>query len=77
MPYIGCIEQTSGRRNVTPAGQAIRLDVNAWLRNPYVPNDNAALNDLAIAYNAPPASNGDRAPGRPRDIDGLNEGTRP
>ena len=76
MPYIQCIEQTLGGPNVTPNGQAIRLDTNSWLRNPYVSNDNASSDDLSIAYNSPPPTNGDRAPGRPRDIDGLNEGTR-
>jgi hypothetical protein len=76
LPYIQCIEQTLGGPNVTPNGQAIRLDVNAWLRNPFVPNDNASPNDLAIAYNAPtPETPPQRAPGRPRQIDGLNEGT--
>jgi len=78
MPYIGCIEQTLGGPNVVPNGQAIRLDVNAWLRNPYVPNANASQTDLEIAYNpGPPAPSPQRAPGRPRDVDGLNEGTRP
>ena len=76
MPFIGAIEQTLGGPNVTPNGQAVRLDLSAWLRNPYTPNDNASPNDLQIAYNAPPATNGDRAPGRPRDIDGRNEGVR-
>jgi Phage portal protein len=79
LPFIQCIEQTLGGPNVVPNGQAVRLDVNAWLRNPYVPNDNASPNDLEIAYNAPPAPSppSERAPGRPRDIDGLNEGTSP
>jgi phage portal protein BeeE len=74
LPYIAAIEQTLGGPNVTPNGQAVRLDVNAWLRNPYTPNDNASPNDLEIAYNtdtavpvSPPA---DRGPGRPRDFDG-------
>ena len=51
LPYIAAIEQTFGGPNVTPNGQAVRLDVNAWLRNPYVPNDNASPNDAEIALN--------------------------
>ena len=56
LPYIAAIEQTLGGPNVTPNGQAVRLDVNAWLRNPYTPNDNASPNDLEIAYNTPAAA---------------------
>jgi phage portal protein BeeE len=67
-PYIGCIEQTLSGPNVTPRGQAVRLDLNAWLRNPYTPADNASPNDMEIAFNTP-----ETAPGRPRDIDGRNE----
>ena len=55
LPYIAAIEQTLCGPNVTPNGQAVRLDVNAWLRNPYTPNDNASPTDLEIAYNAPAA----------------------
>jgi len=33
--FIGCIEQTLSGPNVTPRGQAVRLDLNAWLRNPF------------------------------------------
>jgi hypothetical protein len=53
MPYIGAIEQTLSGPNVTPSGQAVRLALNAWLRNPYVPNDDASPNDMQIAYNTP------------------------
>lgn len=75
LPYIGCIEQTLGGPNVTPRGQAVRLDVNAWLRNPYTPNGTSP-NDMEIAYNPPSASpSTGNAPGRPRQVDGLNEGT--
>lgn len=50
-PYIGCIEQTLSGPNVTPRGQAVRLDQNAWLRNPFTtPADAAASpNDLQVA----------------------------
>ena len=34
-PLIGCIEQTLSGPNVTPRGQAVRLDQDAWLRNPF------------------------------------------
>lgn len=78
MPYIGCIEQTLGGPNMVPRNQAVRLDVNAWLRNPYVSDANASIDDLATAYNQsgpgpsqPPAA----GPGRPRQADGTNEGT--
>ncbi len=75
MPYIGCIEQTLGGPNVVPNGQAVRLDVSAWLRNPYTSGDPTA-NDLQIAYNPDtPSPQPERAPGRPRQADGLNEGS--
>ena len=76
MPFIQTIEQTLSGPNVTPNQQAVRLELNAWLRNPYTPADNASPNDMQIAYSTPsgaPGSGG--SPGRPRDIDGLNEGT--
>lgn len=70
-PFTGCIEQTLSGPNVTPRGQFVRLDLNAWLRNPFVPNASApSPNDAQIAFNpdTPPApSNG---PGRPRQSDG-------
>lgn len=34
-PLIACIEQTLSGPNVTPNGQRVRLDLNAWLRNPF------------------------------------------
>lgn len=78
MPYIQCVEQTLGGPNVIPGGRAVRLDVNAWLRNPYTPNSNASPNDLQIAYNpTTPQTAPAAAPGRPRQVDGLNEGTPP
>jgi hypothetical protein len=58
MPYIGAIEQTLSGPNVTPSGQAVRLALNAWLRNPFVPNDDASPNDMQIAFNTPPAGEG-------------------
>lgn len=44
-PYIGCIEQTLSGPNVTPRGQAVRLDLNAWLRNPFTDGTDSR-NDL-------------------------------
>jgi hypothetical protein len=79
-PFIGAIEQTLSGPNVTPRGQLVRLDLNAWLRNPYTPDDNAAPTDVEIAYNTPGAvptqspNEPQGTPGRPRDIDGRNEG---
>jgi Phage portal protein len=53
LPYIGCIEQTLGGPNVVPRGQAVRLDTNAWLRNPFLTEDTTAESptDLEQAYN--------------------------
>jgi phage portal protein BeeE len=53
-PYIGCIEQTLSGPNVTPRGQSVRLDLNAWLRNPFVTTGDGAAaeespNDMQIA----------------------------
>jgi Phage portal protein len=50
-PFIGCIEQTLSGPNVTPRGQTVRLDQNAWLRNPFTtpPDAEASPNDLQIA----------------------------
>lgn len=55
-PYLGCIEQTLSGPNVTPRGQAVRLDQNAWLRNPFTTPPTpaggpgtAVPNDLQIA----------------------------
>jgi len=70
LPYVQCIEQTLSGPNVTPLGQFVRLDVNAWLRNPLTPNANATPNDAETAFNEqqpePPVDDG----GRPRDFDG-------
>lgn len=74
MPFVACIEQTLGGPNVTPRGQFIRLDVNAWLRNPYT-TLTPSPNDIQIAYNPPPPTPAPPAAGRPRQVDGLNEGT--
>jgi phage portal protein BeeE len=57
--FIGCIEQTLSGPNVTPRGQAVRLDLNVYLRNPFTtPPDDAAPspNDLQVAdpSTAPP-----------------------
>jgi hypothetical protein len=51
LPYIGCIEQTLSGPNVTPRTQAVRLDTNAWLRNPLVPEPETSPTDLEQAYN--------------------------
>lgn len=52
MPYLQCIEQTLGGPNVTPRGQFVRLDANAWLRNPFQPAGVAPQpNDMQIALN--------------------------
>lgn len=50
-PIIGCIEQTLSGPNVTPAGTGCRLDLNAWLRNPFTtsPDAEPSPNDIQIA----------------------------
>lgn len=53
LPYIGCIEQTLGGPNVTPRGQTVRLDANAWLRNPFSASNAPSPNDLEQAFNEP------------------------
>ncbi|RPH37162.1 MAG: phage portal protein [Chloroflexi bacterium] len=53
LPYIGCIEQTLGGPNVTPRGQFVRLDTNAWLRNPFTASSAPSPNDMEQAYNEP------------------------
>ena len=80
MPYVQAIEQTLSGPNVTPRTQSVRLDVNAWLRNPYTPGGEPSPNDMQYAYQTPPtppspAAPDTPSPGRPRDIDGDNEGT--
>lgn len=63
LPLIGCIEQTLSGPNVVPAGQAVRLDVNAWLRNPFTtatsatpsPNDMQIVDPAATVPNTPEA----------------------
>jgi Phage portal protein len=49
-PYIGCIEQTLSGPRVTPRNQAVRLDQNAWLRNPFTTPDQAtpSPNDMQL-----------------------------
>ena len=54
LPYIGCIEQTLGGPNVTPRGQFVRLDTNAWLRNPLTPTNTPSPNDIEQAFNETP-----------------------
>lgn len=79
MPHVQTIEQTLSGPNVTPRGQAVRLDVNAWLRNPYTAGEPSA-NDMEIAYDTADQAAADpppAGPGRPRDVDGRNEGTPP
>lgn len=50
-PFIGCLEQTLSGPNVTPRGTAIRLDLNAWLRNPFTTpaQGQPSPNDMEIA----------------------------
>lgn len=50
-PLIGCIEQTLSGPNVTPRNLAVRLDLNAWLRNPFTTSATAepSPNDAQIA----------------------------
>jgi portal protein len=57
-PYIGCIEQTLSGPNVTPRGNVVRLDQNAWLRNPFT-TATPSPNDLQIADpTTPPDTSG-------------------
>jgi hypothetical protein len=49
LPIIGCIEQTLGGPNVVPNGQAVRLDLNVYLRSPLTTGQ-VSPNDLQIAY---------------------------
>jgi hypothetical protein len=55
-PIIGCIEQTLSGPKVTPRGQVVRLDQNAWLRNPFTTAAVAepSPNDLQVADPATP-----------------------
>ena len=58
-PFINCLEQTLSGPNVLPLGQFVRLDLNAWLRNPFTPSDNASPNDTQIGFNpSTPAPSG-------------------
>lgn len=54
-PIIGCIEQTLSGPNVTPRGQFVRLDQNAWLRNPFTTSADAerSPNDAELTDPAP------------------------
>lgn len=49
--FIGCIEQTLSGPNVVPRNQSVRLDLNAWLRNPFTtsPPAQESPNDMQIA----------------------------
>jgi len=53
LPLIGCIEQTLSGPNVLPRGQSVRLDANAWLRNPFTTATGTGAepspNDMQIA----------------------------
>lgn len=68
LPYIACIEQTLSGPNVMPAGSFVRLDVNAWLRNPFITTGaggdaERSPNDMEIANNpAPPTPDGGGMP---------------
>lgn len=60
LPFIGCIEQTLSGPNVLPRGTFVRLDLNAFLRNPFTttgPGGTAeeSPNDMQVAVNPPPA----------------------
>lgn len=46
--YITTIEQTLSGPNVTPRGQAVRLDLNVWLRNPFTTDAADSPNDLQV-----------------------------
>ena len=83
MPMLQCIEQTLSGDNVLPRNQLVRFDLNAWLRNPLLPNQEPSPNDAQIALTPdtpvsetepqPPAAN--VADGRPRQADGQNATT--
>lgn len=51
LPYIGCIEQTLSGPNVTPRNVSVRLDLNAWLRNPFTTEQQGeqSPNDMQLA----------------------------
>jgi hypothetical protein len=53
--YVGCIEQTLSGPNITPRGTFIRLDLNAYLRNPFTgaPGASPSPNDAQIAEQPP------------------------
>lgn len=53
LPFIQCIEQTLSGPNVTPYGQAVRLDLDAWLRSPFTEGEPSA-NDLERAFDPEP-----------------------
>jgi hypothetical protein len=60
LPYIGTIEQTLSGPNVLPRGNFVRLDLNAWLRNPFTTTGPAGTaepspNDMQVAFNPPGA----------------------
>jgi hypothetical protein len=75
MAFIGCIEQTLSGDNVCPRNSFMRFDLNAWLRNPTVPNANATPNDAQISLNPNDSPAAPAAPGRPRQFDNQNAGT--
>ena len=59
LPYIGCIEQTLSGPNVSPRGTAVRLDLDAWLRNPFTTTTaggqaEPSPNDIQQAFNPEP-----------------------
>ena len=55
MPYLQCVEQTLSGPNVVPHGQFVRLDTNAWLRNPFTSTTDPQPkgNDMQTAFNTP------------------------
>lgn len=54
--YITTIEQTLSGPNVTPRGQAVRLDLNVWLRNPFTTTAEPSPADVQIVDPTQPPS---------------------
>lgn len=68
--FIGCIEQTLSGPNVTPRGTAVRLDLNAWLRNPFTTSSDGepAANDLQVADPSPDQAPTQTPPAPPTEV---------
>jgi phage portal protein BeeE len=76
LPYVTCIEETLSGPNVTPLNQLVRLDVNAWLRDPLTPDVNATPTNTQTPGGTPPVP-ANVGNGRPRQLDGQNATTGP